>query len=124
MVTARKPSPAVLVVLLGIATPVLAGLAGNCVDSKGGISQVCCAASTTTPCFPTAAGGSIQRTGKADPPAPVWPDPTYPKNSSGGLFVATFCEPATGVGTVDVTTGLPGPGAMILPVAATCRGNQ
>lgn len=88
---------------------------GRCIDSKGGISQVCCAGSSITPCFPTAGGGAIVRTGTADPPAPVWPDPTYPKTSTGGILVTTFCEGATGVGTINSTSGLPGPGALILP---------
>jgi len=88
---------------------------GNCVDSKGGISQLCCNSSTSTPCFPTAGGGAIVRTGKTDPPAPVWPDPMYPKTSTGGILVTTFCEAATGVLTIDSVTGLPGPGALILP---------
>ncbi len=68
-----------------------------------------------TPCYPTAGGGAIVRTGKTDPPAPVWPDPMYPKTSTGGILVTTFCEAATGVGTIDSVTGLPGPGALILP---------
>jgi len=54
------------------------------------------------------------RTGTPGPPVPRWPDPTYPKSGDTAL-VATFCEPATGTGTVDLTTGLPGPGALILP---------
>jgi hypothetical protein len=28
-------------------------------------------------------------------------------------MVSTFCEPPTGTGTVDITSGLPGPGAVI-----------
>ena len=93
---------------------------GNCVDSKGGISQLCCNSSTSTPCFPTAGvGGAIVRMGKPDPPAPVWPDPTYPKTSTGGILVTTFCEAATRVGTIDNVTGLPGPGALILPGTQT-----
>jgi len=73
---------------------------------------------------PTAGGGAIVRTGEPDPPAPVWPDPTYPKTSTGGILVTTFCEAATGVGTIDNVTGLPGPGALILPGALLCLGNQ
>src|SRR5207244_11933058 len=88
---------------------------GNCVDSKGGISQLCCNSSTSTPCFPTAGGGAIVRTGKTDPPAPVWPDPMYPKTSPGGILVTTFCEAATGVLTMDSVTSPPGPGALIRP---------
>ncbi len=94
---------------------------GQCVDSKGGISQLCCATSTVTPCFPTstASGGAITRTGHPDPPVPVWPDPTYPKTSSGGVLVTTFCEGATTASTINSTAGLPGPGALILPGTQT-----
>jgi len=61
-----------------------------CIDAKGGMSQACCTSNTNLPCFTTRNGGSIVRTGKADPPAPVWPDPSYPKTSSGGILVSTF----------------------------------
>ena len=87
---------------------------GECIDAKGGVSQLCCSNQTDRPCFPTAGGGQIVRTGTPGPPVPRWPDPTYPKSGDTAL-VATFCEPATGTGTVDLTTGLPGPGALILP---------
>ena len=88
---------------------------GQCIDTKGGVSQVCCSSDTTLPCFPTANGGQIVRTGQAAPPTPPFPDPTYPKTGSGAL-VATFCEPASGTGTIDVVTGLPGPGALVFPM--------
>ena len=91
---------------------------GQCIDAKGGVSQLCCAGQTDRPCFPTAGGGQIQRIGAAGAPLPRWPDPTYPKNGDIGL-VATFCEPATGTATLDAVTGLPGPGALILPGTAT-----
>ena len=58
------------------------------------------------------------RTGSAAPPTPVFPDPTYPKTGSE-VLVATFCESATGSSLVNATTGLPGPGALILPVDTT-----
>ena len=87
---------------------------GECIDAKGGVSQLCCAGQTNMPCFPTAGGGQIQRTGKPGPPLPRWPDPTYPKNGDMTL-AATFCEPITGTVLVDGVTGLPGPGALILP---------
>jgi hypothetical protein len=88
-----------------------------CVDSKGGLSQLCCNGSNSqVPCHPTAPGGAgIVRTGRPVPnasPAP-WPDPQYPKTASGSVLVSTFCIPPTGTGTVDITTGLPGPGALI-----------
>jgi len=64
----------------------------------------------------TAGGGAIVRMGHADPPAPVWPDPSYPKASRAGILVTTFCEGATSTSVIDETAGLPGPGALILPV--------
>src|SRR5207245_368271 len=48
---------------------------GQCIDTKGGVSQVCCSSDTTRPCFPTANGGQIVRTGQAAPPTPPFPDP-------------------------------------------------
>ena len=48
-------------------------------------------------------------------PTPAWPDPTYPKTGDATL-VATFCEAATGTAAVDIATGLPGPGALTLPL--------
>ncbi len=88
---------------------------GRCIDARGGVSQLCCAGNPLTPCFPTANGGSIVRTGNPDPPAPVWPDTTYPKTSTNGILVTVFCEASTGTTTIDATAGLPGPGALILP---------
>ena len=87
---------------------------GQCVDTKGGVSQLCCSSDTTRPCFPTAGGGQIVRTGAATAPTPAWPEATYPKMGSGTL-VATFCEPPS-ANTVNAVTGLPGPGALTLPV--------
>jgi hypothetical protein len=97
---------------------------GRCIDARGGISQLCCAGNTLSPCFATANGGSIVRTGTPDPPAPVWPDPTYPKTSTNGILVTTFCEASTGTTTIDATAGLPGPGALILPGTQIQRKNQ
>jgi hypothetical protein len=88
--------------------------AGQCVDIKGGISQNCCANDPTTPCFPD----PIVRTGSTAPPTPPFPDPTYPKTGNMTV-VATYCEASSGSSVVDITTGLPGPGALILPAAAT-----
>jgi len=88
---------------------------GQCVDAKGGLSQVCCAGDTAMPCFPD----PLVRTGFADPPAPVWPDLTYPKRSTKGVLVTTFCVGATSRSTINTTDGLPGPGAIILPVTET-----
>src|SRR5262249_27212521 len=68
---------------------------GQCVDAKGGLSQVCCSDDPQRPCFPTGTGASITRVGSATAPAPPFGDPTYPK--VGGRTVAGhFCAPATG----------------------------
>jgi len=83
---------------------------------KGGINQTCCSTDPNLPCFPTKSGGSIVRTGTPAPPTPAWPGPTWPKTSEGSRLVATFCVPRTGDSAVDGTYGLPGPGAIILPV--------
>jgi hypothetical protein len=76
---------------------------GQCIDAKGGISQLCCSNQTSTPCFPTKGGGSITRVG-----TPATP---------GGTLVAaaTFCIGSTDSTLINVTTGLPGPGALLLP---------
>jgi hypothetical protein len=93
-----------------------------CVDSKGGLSQLCCNGQTAIPCHPTFPGGpGITRTGKPQPnatPTP-WGDDQYPKTASGSVLVSTFCIPPTGTGTVDITSGLPGPGALIFNTDAT-----
>jgi hypothetical protein len=101
------------------------GGAGTCsvdcsptVPSKGGINQTCCSNNPVQPCFPTAPDsppGQIIREGTPVPPTPLWPDPTYPKTAEGGRAAAVFCEAATGDSTVDILTGLPGPGALLLP---------
>jgi hypothetical protein len=96
---------------------------GRCIDAKGGVSQVCCNSNTTTPCFPTANDGAIERTGRAAPPRDgnglVWPEGTYPKTTADGVLAATFCEAATTASVVNSTTGLPGPGALLLPGTQT-----
>jgi hypothetical protein len=76
---------------------------GQCIDAKGGIAQLCCSNQTSTPCFPTKGGGSITRVG-----TPATP---------GGTLVAaaTFCIGSTDSTLINVTTGLPGPGALLLP---------
>jgi hypothetical protein len=88
--------------------------AGECIDVKGGISQNCCTGNTSTPCFPN----PIVRTGSTTPPAPAFPDPTFPKTGNVTV-VGTYCESSSGSSTVDLVTGLPGPGAIVLPMAAT-----
>lgn len=84
-----------------------------CVDSKGGISQTCCNSATDVPCFAIDNGGEVRRQGLATVPQPALPDATFPKTHDG-VLAAIFCEAATGVATIDRTTGLPGPAALIL----------
>jgi hypothetical protein len=88
--------------------------AGQCIDIKGGISQNCCANDPTTPCFTD----PIVRTGSTAPPTPPFPDSTYPKTGNTTV-VATYCEATSGSTLVDISTGLPGPGALVLPTATT-----
>lgn len=85
-----------------------------CIDSKGGVSQLCCNSNTAKPCFTLANGGTVNRSGFADPPTEVTPGTGYPKHSSKGVLAATFCIPATGKSSIDQVTGLPGPGAIQL----------
>lgn len=90
---------------------------GQCADARGGASQVCCATASQRPCFPTASGVPIVRLGEAAPPTPPFGDPTYPK--IGGVTLAgTFCAPGSTSALVDAIVGLPGPGAVVLPMAA------
>ena len=90
-----------------------------CADKKGGISQLCCSNDSTRPCHPTAAEGGIVRTGLFTPLSPAWNQPGYPK-STNSVFASVFCEPRTGNPPIDViTTGLPGPGALLLSVTQT-----
>jgi hypothetical protein len=79
---------------------------GRCVDVKGGISQVCCSTNPAIPCFPTGDGGTLVRSGAPFDASPL------------GAFVATFCVPRTGSSLINGVTGLPGPGALIVPVDA------
>jgi len=89
---------------------------GQCVDAKGGLSQVCCSDDPQQPCFPTGTGASLTRIGDATAPAPPFGDPTYPK--IGRLTLAgAFCVPASRSTFVDVLVGLPGPAAIVLPMA-------
>jgi hypothetical protein len=92
---------------------------GDCVDDKGGVSQLCCSSKTDTPCQPV----GITRTGKRATLNPPWPDPTYPKTGEGTL-VAVFCEQATNTFTINSTTGLPGPGTVTLPGTQTVTKSQ
>ncbi len=81
---------------------------------------MCCSTDSTRPCFPTAGGGAIVRVGVSATPVPPWPDATYPKRGTSTL-VGTVCEASSGAITIDATTGLPGPGALILPVEEEWR---
>jgi hypothetical protein len=85
---------------------------GACIDAKGGVSQTCCASETTRPCFPA----NVVRTGSAVPPQPAPPDLTYPKTALGATLGGVFCAPSSGVPALDDAVGLPGPGALLVPV--------
>ena len=99
-------------------------------DLKGGVNQWCCSDDGRTPCFPTASGtsGTITREGVSVVPTPPFPDSTYPKTGADAVLAATFCIARTGSPVVDVSAGLPGPGALLLrgthtllePQAQTC----
>ena len=95
--------------------------AAVCVDAKGGLSQACCSTDAGVACHPTRSGARIIRTGSAEPPKDSggmgYGSGSYPKTSNL-VNVATFCERATGTASVDGLTGLPGPGALILPNVA------
>jgi hypothetical protein len=97
-----------------------------CRDERGGLSQLCCDTSTATPCFPTAGGGTLARTGRVDVPGQgagqAWPEPTYPK-SAAPVLGGVFCIPSTGSGAIDATSGVPGPGAAIWSTSAVVRIN-
>ncbi len=86
--------------------------------ARGGVNQTCCSNNVNKPCFPTAPDGSgrIERVGVARAPLPGWPDTNYPKTGTGALLAGTFCLPKTNDATVDILTGLPGPGAVLVPV--------
>jgi hypothetical protein len=77
--------------------------AGDCLDAKGGISQLCCAGFTDLPCFPTQDGGSLVRTGSPG------------TDSHVQVSAATFCIPRTASTLINLISGLPGPGALLLP---------
>jgi len=91
-----------------------------CVDAKGGLSQYCCSNDPGQACEPSRTG-AITRSGRAEAPRDTngigYGAGEYPKHSDA-VSVATFCEAATGTSTIDALTGLPGPGALVLPTAA------
>jgi hypothetical protein len=96
----------------GSAACVATNAKGECIDAKGGISQLCCSSSPSTPCFPTKGGGSITRTG-----SPGTDGQTL-------LDAATFCIARTNSTLINVTTGLPGPGALLLPAMVSVSKSQ
>lgn len=87
---------------------------------KGGRNQRCCTSNPQLPCFPSAAdsGGTIVRTGSAGIPSPALPNATFPKTASG-VLAHVGCVPPTTDATADILSGLPGPGALLLPYDLT-----
>ncbi len=77
----------------------LSGSGTSCVDAKGGISQACCSNKTSTPCFTD----------------PITRHGTPATSGNTGAFAATFCIARTNSTLINTVTGLPGPGALILP---------
>ena len=77
-----------------------------------GVDQLCCSRDgAKNACF----AEDITRTGIAVAPTPAWGDSSYPKTIEGARFVDTFCVPPSISGILTLVTGLPGPGAIILP---------
>ncbi len=100
-------------------------------DKGTGVNQYCCSNNLDLPCFPTAGDtgiGKIERTGQRTVPLPAWTSDkaTYPKVGTGCTnLAATFCEAATTSNIVDcVSSGLPGPGALILSGRLCWEGNN
>jgi hypothetical protein len=84
----------------------VSGSGASCIDAKGGISQACCSDSTATPCFTSRSTGSITRTGMPG------------TSGQTAVLAGTFCIPRSPI-SLHVTSagmGLPGPGALLLPV--------
>ena len=92
---------------------------GNCIDAKGGVRQTCCSNDPTRSCFPTAPGtaGTISRTGSASVPQPTVAGQSLPLQADA-VQAAVFCEAGTSSNVINGLTGLPGPGALLLPVQA------
>ncbi|HEV7731454.1 MAG TPA: hypothetical protein VGR62_04790 [Candidatus Binatia bacterium] len=99
----------------------------DCSDTvplKGGINQSCCSNNPMQPCFPTAPDsppGRIVRSGIVAPLVPAWPAPTSSHTATGAVLASTFCFPRTADPTFDIVGGLPGPGALLLPVDMEVR---
>src|SRR5262249_35469274 len=79
----------------------------RCIDAKGGISQLCCSDRSSTPCFPSRDDGTITRRG------------TPATDGGTAVLAATFCIPRPSSPLLAATTGLPGPGALLLPARVT-----
>ena len=86
------------------------------------LNQFCCSGDQSTPCFPTSPQSGIGQIVRMGSPAPI-PGP-YPATTQKGTLVATFCEAATHSNVIDTSTGLPGPGALILRGTQTLQPNQ
>ncbi len=84
-------------------TACISGSGATCVDAKGGLSQACCSNDTDTPCFLSRVTGSITRSG------------TPATSGNAGVYAATFCIARTDSALINTVTGLPGPGALLLP---------
>src|SRR5262245_37584762 len=91
-----------------------------CVDAKGGLAQFCCSNDPNRACQPTRTD-AVTRVGRTAEPRDAsgiaYGAGAYPKHSDV-VSVATFCEAATGTSSIDALTGLPGPGALVLPATA------
>jgi hypothetical protein len=79
----------------------------RCIDAKGGISQLCCSDRSSTPCFSSRDDGTITRRG------------TPATDGGTAVFAATFCVPRPSSPLLAATTGVPGPGALLLPARVT-----
>jgi hypothetical protein len=79
---------------------------GRSIDAKGGISQLCCS-DRVHACFPSRDDGTITRRG------------TQATDGGTAVFAATFCVPRPTSPLLAATTGLPGPGALLLPARVT-----
>lgn len=94
---------------------------GTCTSNGDGIGQACCAGNAAKACFePT-----VSRTGAAGAPTPAWPSTTYPKTGNSTIAGAVCVPAIAGLpGLIaNPALGLPGPGAMVLPVTERWLGN-
>jgi hypothetical protein len=89
-------------------------LDGRCVSARGGLNELCCVDDPERPCFATQSG-AIVRNGSATAPSPPFGNPAFPK-TGGATLAGAFCIPSSGSALVDTLVGLPGPGALLLPM--------